>query len=42
MSDRTFDVGYVHVGDSDAISREGRWVCAENCPHPDHDDEGET
>lgn len=34
MSDRTINVGYVHVGKRDS---EGRWVCAENCPHPDHD-----
>lgn len=36
MVDHTIDIGHVHVGDPDAINREGTWVCAANCPHPDH------
>lgn len=34
--DDTFDVGYVHVGDEAASDTAGVWVCASNCPHPDH------
>lgn len=37
MTDHTIDVGYVHVGDPDAINRERTWVCADDCPHPDHE-----
>lgn len=35
---RTFDVGPVHVGRPVGPNAPlaGRWVCADNCPHPDH------
>lgn len=37
---RTQNVGYVHVGNPDAINERGHWVCADNCPHPDHENTG--
>jgi hypothetical protein len=34
----TQSVGVPHVGDPRAIEAAGRWVCVDNCPHPDHAD----
>jgi hypothetical protein len=36
--DRTIDIGYVHVGRpvGPRAPMDGKWVCADTCPHPDH------
>lgn len=38
MGDRTYDIGHVHVGRpvGPHAPMDGKWVCADNCPHPDH------